>query len=82
MWTQSAPPVMARLLEAPVRETTAVDILLAALGLTLVLLLIAAVLGAVAGGLFILFRIIQARRGVYVPGAGPDVPRIVHPSAL
>ncbi len=81
MWLQAVPPVMARLIEEPVRETTALDVLLAALGLTGVLLAIGALLGAACGGLFILFRILQARRRVYVPGAAPDVPRIVHPSA-
>jgi hypothetical protein len=82
MWLQAAPPVMARLLDEPVRETTVVDVLLGALGLTAVLLLIAAVLGAVAGGLFILFRIVQARRREYIPEAGADVPRIVQPGTF
>lgn len=80
MSLQPVPPVMARLMEEPVQETTVVDVLLAALGLTGVLLLIAAALGGLVGGLFILVRILQARRETYIPEPGRDVPRIATPS--
>ena len=51
---------MVRVVEEPVRETTVVDVLLGSLGLTGVLLLIAAVAGLALGGLLVWLK---KRRG-------------------
>jgi hypothetical protein len=69
-------PIIVRIVEEPVRETTVVDVLLGALGLTGVLLLVALAAGALFGGLFILFRKMQAHRTPYTGKPG-DVPRII-----
>jgi len=69
-------PILVQILEEPARETTVVDVLVGALGLTGVLLLTAVVLGAAFGGLLILYRTIQARRTPYTGEAG-DTPHIV-----
>ncbi len=76
MLLQPSQPVIVKIIEEPVRETTVVDVLLGALGLTGVLILIAVLLGAVLGGLFILYSRIQAKRHPYRPEAGEEVPRI------
>lgn len=69
-------PIIVQIIEEPVRETTVVDVLLGALGLTGVLLLTAAILGAAFGALLILYRVIRARRTPYTGEAG-DPPHIV-----
>jgi hypothetical protein len=69
-------PIMVHVVETPARETTVVDVLLGAIGLTGVLLLLAALAGVVFGGAFILYRKIQARRAAYTGDSG-DVPHIV-----
>lgn len=51
---------MVRVVEEPVHETTVVDVLLGSLGLTGVLLLIAAVAGLALGGLMVWLK---KRRG-------------------
>lgn len=76
MHLQPSQPVIVKIIEEPVRETTVVDVLLGALGLTGVLILIGVLLGGVLGGLFILYRRIQAKRRPYHPEAGEEVPRI------
>ncbi len=77
MLLQPSQPVVVRILEEPARETTVVDVLVGAFGLTGVLILIAVVCGVALGGLFVLYRKIQARRRPYKPEPGEDVPRIV-----
>ncbi len=69
-------PIMVHVVETPAHETTVVDVLLGAIGLTGVLLLLAALAGVVLGAGFILYRKIQARRTPYHGEAG-DVPHIV-----
>ena len=53
IWLQPNTPIIVRVVEEPVRETTVVDVLLGSLGLTGVLLLIAAVAGLALGGLMV-----------------------------
>jgi hypothetical protein len=50
---QSAQPIVVRVVEPPVETTTVADILVAALGLTGVLLLAALVLGGILGAILI-----------------------------
>jgi hypothetical protein len=49
-------PVVVRIVEAPTRETTVADILLGAVGFVGVVLLGAALVGLLAGAVFILVR--------------------------
>jgi hypothetical protein len=77
MLQQPSQPIVVRILEEPVRETTVVDVLIGAFGLTGVLILIAVLCGVALGGLFVLYRKIQAKRRPYRPEPGEDVPRIV-----
>jgi len=77
MLLQPQTPIIVRIVEEPVRETTVVDVLVGALGLTGVLLLVAAVLGGILGGLFILYRVIHARRTPYTGEPGDETPHIV-----
>jgi hypothetical protein len=51
---------MVRVVDAPVRETTAVDVLVGSIGLTLILVLIAILAGLLLGGALVWF---QKRRG-------------------
>jgi hypothetical protein len=77
MLEQASGPMVVKIIEEPARETTVVDVLLGAIGLTGVLILIALLLGLILGGLFILYRKVQARRRPYRPEPGEGVPRIV-----
>jgi hypothetical protein len=77
MLFQPQEPVLVKILEEPARETTVVDVLLGAFGLTGVLILIALLCGAIFGGLFVLYRKLQARRRPYKPEAGEDTPHII-----
>ena len=77
MYLQPSQPVVVKILEEPARQTTVVDVLIGAFGLTGVLVLIAVLCGAAFGGLFVLYRKIQARRRPYRPEPGEDVPRII-----
>jgi uncharacterized membrane protein YqhA len=54
-------PIIVRVVEQPVRETSLADIIFAALGLVGVLLLAAALLGLVLGGILILVKRLRAR---------------------
>jgi hypothetical protein len=56
---QPAIPVIVKVVEEPARETTVVDILLGAIGLTGVLMLSAVLLGALLGGALIAYRIFR-----------------------
>jgi len=73
---QPQEPILVTIIEEPVRETTVVDVLIGAIGLTGALLLAAVLLGAVFGGLFILYRQYSARRAPYDGRPGADVPHI------
>ena len=77
MLVQPQQPVVVKIIEEPVRETTVVDVLLGAIGLTGVLVLIAVLCGALLGGLFILYRKVQAKYRPYRPEAGEDTPHII-----
>ena len=74
-YQQPQDPIIVRIIEEPVRETTVVDVLVGAIGLTGVLLLVALLLGAALGGLFVLYRKYSARRTPY-DGRPGDVPHI------
>jgi hypothetical protein len=58
--SQSAQPVIVKVIEQPVESTTVGDILVGALGLTGVLLLSAVLLGAVLGGILIAVKRLRA----------------------
>jgi hypothetical protein len=58
---QPANPIIVRVIEEPVESTTVADVLVGALGLTGALLLAAAVLGAVLGGILIGVKLLRAR---------------------
>jgi hypothetical protein len=58
---QSAQPIIVRVLEEPVRTTSAADVLIGALGLAVVLALAALALGAVLGGLLIGYKRLRAK---------------------
>jgi hypothetical protein len=77
MLQQPSQPIVVKIIEEPIRETTVVDVLIGAIGLTGVLVLIAVVCGAALGGLFVLYRKVQAKRRPYRPEPGEDVPRII-----
>ena len=60
---QSAPPIVVRVLEEPVKSTGVSDILIGALGLTGVMLLAALLLGLALGGLLIGVKKLRAKYG-------------------
>ena len=57
-------PIMVRVVEQPVRETTIADVILGSLGLVGVLLMSALVLGALLGGGLVLYKRLTARDGI------------------
>jgi hypothetical protein len=57
-------PIIVRVIEEPVPETTVVDILVGALGLTSALLVAAIVLGALLGLVLIGVKVFRARYGL------------------
>jgi hypothetical protein len=57
-------PIMVRVVEQPVDETTIADVILGSLGLVGVLLLAALVLGALLGGGMVLLKRLTARDGI------------------
>jgi hypothetical protein len=61
---QPSDPIVVRVIEEPVHETTVADVVLGALGLTGVLLLAALVFGLLLGGLLVLLRRRRDRRNV------------------
>jgi len=75
LFQQPQEPIIVRIVEQPVRETTVVDVLIGAIGLTGVLLVVALLLGAIFGGLFVLYRKYSARHRPY-DGRPGDVPHI------
>ena len=58
---QPSDPIMVRVIEQPVESTTIADVLIGALGLTGAMLLAAALLGAVLGGILIGIKLLRAR---------------------
>ena len=58
---QPASPIIVRVIEEPVPQTTLSDVLIGSLGLTGAMLLAAAVLGAVLGGILIGIKLLRAR---------------------
>lgn len=66
---QPTTPIIVRVIEPPVHETTIVDVLIGALGLTGVLLLAAALFGLVLGGLLIARRRVRDRLNIEDEGA-------------
>ena len=57
-------PIIVRVVEQPVRETSVVDVLIGSLGLVVVMLLAALLLGLVLGGLLIAFKRLRAKDGL------------------
>jgi hypothetical protein len=57
-------PIIVRVVEQPVHETTISDVVLGSLGLVGVLLLSALVLGVLLGGGLVLFKRLTARDGI------------------
>ena len=57
---QPSGPIIVRVVEEPAKETTVVDVLLGSIGLTGLVLLIAALAGLALGGLFVWLK---KRRG-------------------
>jgi hypothetical protein len=58
---QPASPIIVRVIEEPVQQTTISDVLIGSLGLTGAMLLAAAVLGAVLGVILIGIKLLRAR---------------------
>jgi hypothetical protein len=58
---QPASPIIVRVIEEPVEQTTIADLLIGSLGLTGAMLLAAAVLGALLGGILIGIKLLRAR---------------------
>ena len=58
---QQPEPIIVRVIESPVESTTITDVLIGSLGLTGALLLAAAVLGAIYGGILIGIKLLRAR---------------------
>lgn len=58
---QQPNPIIVRVVEQPVDSTTIADVLMGALGLTGVLILAAAILGLILGGVLIGLKLFRAR---------------------
>jgi hypothetical protein len=54
-------PIIVKVIETPTQETTIVDVVVGSLGLTMVLILSALVLGAILGGLLIGVKLLRTR---------------------
>jgi hypothetical protein len=74
---QPLTPVIVRVVGQPAREISVADVLLGAVGITGVFLIGAALLGLALGGIFILFRMWQARRQPETPA--DNVFSLTHP---
>ena len=64
---QPGNPIMVRVIETPAKETTIVDVLVGSLGLTMVMILAALLLGAILGGLLIGVKLLRARFNLEPP---------------
>lgn len=60
-------PIIVKMVDQPTKEIGIADILMGSVGITVIFLVGAAVLGFALGGLFILFRRWQAARGTDSP---------------
>jgi hypothetical protein len=58
------PPIVVRVVEQPVHQTSITDLIFGSLATVTVLLLVAAVLGLVLGGAIILFKRLRQRDGI------------------
>jgi hypothetical protein len=58
---QQQPPIIVRVVEQPVHETTISDVIFGSLGLVGVLLIAAALMGVILGGGLILFKRLRHR---------------------
>jgi hypothetical protein len=61
---QQQAPIIVRVIEEPVDETTISDVILGSLGLVGVLLLSALLLGLLLGGVLVLYKRIRAKDGL------------------
>jgi hypothetical protein len=61
---QRADPIIVRVVEQPVHETTIADVIFGSLGLVGVLLVAALILGLVLGGALIAFKRLRKRDGL------------------
>jgi hypothetical protein len=61
MLLQSAQPIVVQVVEQPVHHTSIADVIINAIGLTGLLLVTAALLGAVLGGILIAIKLLRAR---------------------
>jgi len=61
---QQADPIIVRVVEQPVHETTIADVIFGSLGLVGVLLVAALILGLVLGGALIAFKRLRKRDGL------------------
>jgi ABC-type phosphate transport system permease subunit len=65
---QRAEPIIVRVVEQPVDETTIVDVLVGSLGLVGVMLLAALLLGLLLGGILVAYKRLTARDGLDAAG--------------
>jgi hypothetical protein len=68
-------PIIVRVVEQPVQDTSVADVIIGAIGLTGFLLLAAALLGLALGALLIGVKKLRARYGVE-PDVDPDALRV------
>jgi len=61
---QAQPPVIVRVVDQPVHQTSITDLLFGSIATVAILLLIAAALGLVLGGAIILFKRLRHRDGI------------------
>jgi hypothetical protein len=61
MLLQPAQPIVVRVVEQPVQTTSIADVIVGAIGLTGLLLITAALLGAALGGVLIAIKLLRAR---------------------
>jgi hypothetical protein len=60
----AAQPIVVRVVEQPVHDTSIADVIIGAIGLTGFLLLTAALLGALLGGILIGVKLLRARNNL------------------
>jgi hypothetical protein len=65
---QRTDPIIVRVVEQPVHETTISDVVLGSLGLVGVLLVAALLLGLLFGGLLVAYKRLTAREGIDAHG--------------
>lgn len=65
---QRSDPIIVRVVEQPVHETTISDVILGSLGLVGVLLVAALLLGLLLGGALVIFKRLTARDGIDAQG--------------